>query len=105
VYSKSLGNIVGIAIAYGPDDQSVEVKGTVGSRSLTSPYRPDQLWGSPNLLSNGYWGSFPGGKPAVALRWPLTSDYYRGQENVHLYIHSPIRLHDVVLNYLSTGTI
>jgi hypothetical protein len=23
---------------------------------------------------------------------------------MHLYIHSPIRLHEVVLNYLSTGT-
>jgi hypothetical protein len=26
------------------------------------------------------------------------------RENVDLYIHSPIRLHGVVLNYLSTGT-
>jgi hypothetical protein len=31
-----------------------------------------------------------------------TSIEYRGRENVDLYIHSPIRLHDVVLNHLST---
>jgi hypothetical protein len=29
---------------------------------------------------------------------PTTSNYCRGQENVDLYIHSPIRLHGVVLN-------
>jgi hypothetical protein len=27
------------------------------------------------------------------------------KENVDLYIHSPIRLHDVVLNSLGTGTV
>jgi hypothetical protein len=34
----------------------------------------------------------------------LTSNYCRGDENVYLHIHSPIRLHGVVLNELSTGT-
>jgi hypothetical protein len=29
---------------------------------------------------------------------------YQGQENLNLYIHSPICLHDIVLNQLSTGT-
>jgi hypothetical protein len=33
------------------------------------------------------------------------TDYCRDQENVGLYIYSPVRLHGVVLNYLSTGTI
>jgi hypothetical protein len=28
----------------------------------------------PNLLSNGYWGLFPGGKAAEAWSWPLTSN-------------------------------
>jgi hypothetical protein len=49
-------------------------------------------------------GSFPGGKAAGAWSWPLTSSYCRGQENVDLYVHSPIRLHGVVFNSLSTGT-
>jgi hypothetical protein len=41
--------------------------------------------------------SFPGGKAAGAWSWPLTSKYCRGQENMYLYIHSPIRLHGIVL--------
>jgi hypothetical protein len=32
----------------------------VGSRSFTSPYRPDRLQGTLSLLSNGYRGSLPG---------------------------------------------
>jgi hypothetical protein len=47
-----------------------------GSRIFTSPYRPYRLWGPPSLLSNGY----------------------RDQEDVDLYIQSPIRLHRIVLN-------
>jgi len=30
-----------------------------GWEFLSSPPRPDQLWGSPSLLSNGYQGLFP----------------------------------------------
>jgi hypothetical protein len=45
--------------------------------------------------------SYPGGKAAGAWSWQLTSNYCRGQENVNLYIHSPISLHGVVLNYSS----
>jgi hypothetical protein len=43
----------------------------------------------------------PGGKAAGAWSWPLTSNYCRGQENVDLYILSPIRLHGIVLNQLT----
>jgi hypothetical protein len=43
---------------------------------------------------------YPGGKAAGAWSWPLTSNSCRGQENVHLYIHSPIRLQDLMLNYV-----
>jgi hypothetical protein len=49
-------------------------------------------------------GSFPGGKATEAWSWPLNSSYCWGIENVDLYIHSPVRLHDLVLNLLSTGT-
>jgi hypothetical protein len=36
-------------------------------------------------------------KAVGAWSWPLTFNLCRGQENVDLYIHSPIRLHGVVL--------
>jgi hypothetical protein len=32
-----------------------------GQEILSSPERPDRLWGPPNLLSNGYWELFPQG--------------------------------------------
>jgi hypothetical protein len=41
--------------------------------------------------------SFLGVKAAGAWNWPLTN-WCRGQENVDLYIHSPIRLRGLVLN-------
>jgi hypothetical protein len=34
----------------------------VGSRIFSSPYFLDRLWGPPNILYNGYRGSFPGVK-------------------------------------------
>jgi hypothetical protein len=58
--------LVGIATGYGLDDQGVGVRVPVVSRIFTSPYRPDRLWGSPNLLYNGYRGLFPGGKAVGA---------------------------------------
>jgi hypothetical protein len=51
----------------------------------------------PTSYPMGTAGSFPSGKAARAWSWPLASNYCRGQENVDLYIHSPIRLHGVVL--------
>jgi hypothetical protein len=33
-----------------------------GQRVFSSPNHPDQLWGPPSFLFNGYRGSFPGGK-------------------------------------------
>jgi hypothetical protein len=42
-------------MGYGLDDP-----GLITSRAifLSSPQCPDQLWGTPNLLYNGYWGLF-----------------------------------------------
>jgi hypothetical protein len=100
----SRDSAISIATGYWLDDRGVGVRVPVGSRIFNSPCRPERLWGPPNLLSKGYGGSFPGGKAAWAWSWPHTSNKCRGQGNVDLYIHSPIRLHGVVLNLLSTET-
>jgi len=34
---------------------------TISWEFLSSPLRPEQLWGPPSLLSNGYQGLFPWG--------------------------------------------
>jgi hypothetical protein len=73
---QSRDSSVNIASGYGLNDQEAGFRVPVESGIFTSPSRPDRLWGPLNLLSNGYLG----------------------QENVDLYIHSPTRLHIVVLN-------
>jgi hypothetical protein len=70
---RSRDSAVGIATGYGLDDRGVGVRVPVGSRIFSSPRRPDRLWGPPNLLSNGYRGSFTRGKAAGAWSWPLSS--------------------------------
>jgi hypothetical protein len=95
---SSRDSIVGIATGYGLDDLGVGVRVPVGSKSFCSPRRPHRLWGPLSLLSTGHRGSFPGVKAAGAWSWPLNSSKCRGEENVDLYIHCPIRLHGVVLN-------
>jgi hypothetical protein len=53
--TMSRGSSVGISTGYGLDYLGAAVRVLVQS-IVTSPYRPDGLWGPPNLLSNGYWG-------------------------------------------------
>jgi hypothetical protein len=43
---------------YGLDDGGAGVRVPVGSRSFSSPRRPDRLRFPPSLISNGYWGLF-----------------------------------------------
>jgi hypothetical protein len=42
--------------------------------------------------------SFLGVKAAREGNWPLTSNWCLGEENIYLYIHSPIPLHGVRTN-------
>jgi hypothetical protein len=66
-YSLVSGDSVfDIATSYWLYDRGVGVQVPVGSRIFTSPCRPYQLWGPPNLLSSGYQGLFTGGKAAGA---------------------------------------
>jgi hypothetical protein len=59
--SGSPDSAVGIATGYGLDGRGVRAQVLIGSSIISSPRRPDRLWGPPSLLSNGYLGHFPGG--------------------------------------------
>jgi hypothetical protein len=58
IVKRSRDSIVSIVTAYGLDDRGVGVQVLVGSRIFSSPRHPDQLWGPPSLVSNGYQGLF-----------------------------------------------
>jgi hypothetical protein len=57
----SRDSAIGTATSYWLDDRGVGVRVPVRSRIFSSTCRSDRIWGSPNLLSNGYWGLFPQG--------------------------------------------
>jgi hypothetical protein len=59
---RSRDSAVGIATGYGLEDRGVGIRVPVGSRIFFPPNRPDRLWGSPSLVSNGYCGFSPGVK-------------------------------------------
>jgi hypothetical protein len=57
-------SVVGIATSYGLGDREVTVRVPVGPKTFYSPRCSDEIWGPPNLLSNGYRGHFLEGKAA-----------------------------------------
>jgi hypothetical protein len=95
---------VGIATGYGLDDQGFRFRVPVESEIFFPTLRPHQLWGPPSLISIGYRG-LPGRKRPVREADHSPPAIAKVKKNMDLYIHSPIRLHGLVLNYLSTGTL
>jgi hypothetical protein len=100
---RSQDSAVGRTTGYGLDDRGVGVRVPVGSRIFSSPRRPDQLWGPPSLYPIGAGDLSLGVKrPGREVdHSPLTNTEVK---KMWIYTSTPIRLHGVVLNYLSTGT-
>jgi hypothetical protein len=94
----SWDNAVGTATGYGLDDQRVRVRVPVESRILYSQRCPDRLWGTARLLSNEDPDLFPRGQRGLVVKPTTHLQQCRGQENMDLYIHSPIHLDGAVLN-------
>jgi hypothetical protein len=95
---ESRNNTVGIATAYWLNDQEIWVWIPVRQEFSLLHVVQTGCEAHPTSYSVGTGGFFPGGKVAGTWSWPLTSSSCWGQEIVGLYIHSPLRLHGIVLN-------
>jgi hypothetical protein len=81
-----------MATGYVVGNVRAEVRVPVGSTIVISLHRPGRLCGSPNLLSDGFRGSFLGVKAAEVVK--LTTNH----ETCVYTSTSPIHLHGEVLN-------
>jgi hypothetical protein len=93
---ESQDSVVVIATGCGLDDEGVRVLVPVGSRIFSSPRCPGRLWGSPSLLSNGYWGLFAQGQSGRGVK--LTTHFQLVPRSRKCGSIHPICLHGVVLN-------
>jgi hypothetical protein len=78
----------------------------IGLKYIKKPlrWRPYQLWVPASLLSNGYWGLFNRGLSGRGVNLTTHLHLVPRSRMVELYLHSPVCLHGIVLDWLSTGT-
>jgi hypothetical protein len=69
-----------------------------GKRFLSTPQRPDRLWGPFSRLSNGYMRRFPFEYSDRGVKVTICLHLLPRSRMVALYLHSPIRLIDMVIN-------
>jgi hypothetical protein len=67
-----------------------------GNRFVSSPQRPDRLWGPPSVLSNGHHGLFARGQNGQCVKLTTHVPLVPRPGMVELYLHSPIRLYCVL---------
>jgi hypothetical protein len=96
--ARSRDSAVGIATGYGLDDWGVGVRRPVGSRICSTSSRSSL--GSTQLPTQWALGTLSAGvkRPEREVDQSPPSRQCRGQENVDLHIHTPIRLHGVMIN-------
>jgi hypothetical protein len=95
-------NSVGIETGYG-----LGGRGSIPGRSkilFCTTQRPNRLWDPPSLLCNGYRGLFPWGSIGQVAMLTTQLHLVPRSRMKELYLHFPIFLHSMVLNWLSTGT-
>jgi hypothetical protein len=85
-----------LAMGYWLDSQgSIPGRGKI---IFSTPQHPDRFWGPPSLLASGYPGHFPRGKAIWA--WSSHLHLVLRSRMAGLYLHSPIRIHNIVFNCL-----
>jgi hypothetical protein len=93
--NNSNSRAVGIATSYGLDG-----RGSIPSRGkkfLSTPHRPDRLWGLRSFLSNGCQGDLSPGVKRPGREADHSHVVPRSRV-VGLYLHLPICLHGIVLD-------
>jgi hypothetical protein len=80
-------------------DYGLDGRGSITGRGKTFVQSVQTSSGAPHsLLSNGCRRLFTRGQRGRVVKLTTHLQLCRGQEYVDLYIHSPIRLHGVMLN-------
>jgi hypothetical protein len=98
----SWGSPVSIVSDYGLDNCVIRVLSPAeAQRIFFSSLCPDQLWGPPSLLPNGYQGSFLWVQSAATVwHWPLTPFCCWGHKWVEATPPLPLCLHRCVVGML-----